>query len=136
MANTLNIQFYNQLLESMLKSVQSLRGLADRKEAEKQELKMQLAEATDLLATKDATIANLNGQIAQLQTGLETEEQAALVELAHKVEALNEEISAIVAPTAPASETPVEEVPAEEAPAEEVPVEAQPEVSVEADAEI
>ncbi|MBW4540707.1 MAG: hypothetical protein KME43_16385 [Myxacorys chilensis ATA2-1-KO14] len=115
MANTLNIQFYNQLLSSMLKSVQSLRGLVDRKEAEKTELKVQLAEANDLLASKDATIANLNGQISQLQTGLETEEQAALVELAHQVEALNDEISAIVAPTTPAPEVPTEAAPAPEA---------------------
>ncbi|MBW4421781.1 MAG: hypothetical protein KME13_21605 [Myxacorys californica WJT36-NPBG1] len=122
MANTLNIQFYNQLLASMLKSVQSLRGIVDRKEAEKAELKVQLIEAHDLLTTKDATIANLNGQIAQMQTGLESEEQAALVELTQGVEALNEEISAIVAPTSTAPETP----------AEEVPVEAEPEAPVEA----
>jgi hypothetical protein len=115
MTNSLNIQFYNQLLDSMGKNVASLKGLADRKEAEKQELQQQLNDANTQLQLKDATIAGLNGQIAQMQTGLETEEQAALVELAHKVEALNDEISAIVSPIAPAPEvpaTPVEETPA------------------------
>jgi peptidoglycan hydrolase CwlO-like protein len=129
---TINILFYNQLLDSMSKNIEHFKGLVDRKEAEKQELQQQLNDALAQSQLKDATISNLNGQIAQMQTGLETEEQEALVELAHKVEALNEAISGVLSPVAapapaaepaPAPETspaPTEETPAPQAePAEE-----------------
>ncbi|MBW4422485.1 MAG: hypothetical protein KME13_25285 [Myxacorys californica WJT36-NPBG1] len=118
MANTINIEFYSQLLDSMGKNIHHFNGLVDRERAAKEEAQRYAAELENSVAAKDATIVNLNGQIAQMQTGLETAEQAALAELAQKVEMLNDAISEVLSPTAnPAPETnppSIEEFPAPE----------------------
>ena len=131
MANTINIEFYNQLLDSMQKNIEHFNGLVDRERAAKEEAQRYAAELEHSVAAKDATIANLNGQLAQAQTGLATAEQEALANLTHKVELLNEAISAlhnsegnagVLSPTAstsvPETKPPTEQTPAiEEAPA-------------------
>jgi uncharacterized coiled-coil protein SlyX len=143
MTNTINIEFYNQLLDSMAKNIEHFNGLVDRERAAKEEAQRYAAELEHSVASKDAEISSLNGRLAQAQTGLATAEQEALANLAHKVELLNEAISAlhnsegnagVLSPAAtPVSET---KPASEQAPAPEVEQSEESHDLSEADAEV
>jgi uncharacterized small protein (DUF1192 family) len=126
--SNLNLAFYESLIDSTTKSIDTFKGQVDRANADKEEALQLAAELEDTVALKDAEIARLKGEIEQLKSGFEADEVEQLKAIGVKIEALHDAASALTNPVKPTqpeaeAETTEDEIAPEEETEESDPVE-------------
>jgi uncharacterized small protein (DUF1192 family) len=107
--SNLNLAFYESLIDSTTKAIDTFKGQVDRANADKEEALQLAAELEDTVALKDAEIARLKGEIEQLKSGFEADEVERLKAIGAKIEALHDVASALTNPVKPTQTETVDE---------------------------
>lgn len=117
MANTLNFEFYESLIDSMTKAANNFSVQLDRERTQKEQAIAAAQEMSNKLAEANATISSLQAKLDQLQSGLDAEQLKKIAQLAQKLDGLYDAIAfATATPKQVETQPATDEATGEEAP--------------------
>lgn len=120
MSDKLNLEFYGSLLDSAQKAIAGFQATIDHERAEKEEALQMAGELEATNGMKDARIAELETENAQLKSGFEAVEIEGLRAIAQKIEALHNAVSNLSNPAPVVVEAPEVEETEDETEEEEI----------------